>query len=101
MKKTVTRAVKPVKERKLIWVNIGFWTDGIAEKKGDIIPRHAWAGGVIRIPSSPLHGLKHIKGRRNAIFSSLAEIGVKIEDELAAHDVHLRPSKKRKKLYSD
>jgi len=46
---------KDVQERvakhgqRMIEVQIRFWTNDIAESKGQIVPKHAWASGVVKV----------------------------------------------------
>jgi hypothetical protein len=35
------------------------WTDGIAESKGRIQPKHCWDAGVIKIQRNDTHGITH------------------------------------------
>jgi hypothetical protein len=43
---------------KMIEVKLRFWTNDIAEKKGDVIPKHAWSSGVVRVERNDSHGIK-------------------------------------------
>jgi hypothetical protein len=43
--------------KRMIEVRVRFWTDCIAEGKGQIRPRHAWGGGVILIDRNESHGI--------------------------------------------
>lgn len=40
---------------KMIEVKIRFWTDGLASESGKILPKHAWAAGVVRMESNRSH----------------------------------------------
>src|SRR6185436_21013835 len=42
---------------KMIEVRIRFWTDGIAEQKDTIIPKHAWDHGVVVMDINKSHGI--------------------------------------------
>jgi hypothetical protein len=48
--------------RKTFLVEVLFWTNNIAEKEGEVIPRHTWDCGVVKIPveKNPRHGLKNV-----------------------------------------
>jgi len=35
--------------QKMIEVKLRFWTNNLAGKSGQIIPKHAWSSGVVRI----------------------------------------------------
>ena len=56
--------VKEIVEReakhgeKMISLDVRFWTDGIAEKEGMIVPKHAIAAGVVKLNRNDSHGIK-------------------------------------------
>ena len=43
---------------KMISLDVRFWTDGIAETQGRIVPKHAVAAGVIKLNRNDSHGIK-------------------------------------------
>jgi hypothetical protein len=47
---------------KMIWLNVGFWTDGIAPEAGKVIPKRAWGRGWFACKRMSPMGL--IQGRR-------------------------------------
>src|SRR5437868_6626914 len=74
-------------DNKMISVEIKFWTNKIAENKGDIIPRVAREAGVIKVLSNSRHG---IKGNVKPIpFHSLPHLSVKLEDALVENEIEL------------
>ncbi len=83
---------------KMIEVKLRFWTNDIAGKPGNVVPRNAWAAGVVRIEKNASHG---IKPGKPLPFHSLLDIGAVIEQVLIEHDVVLHPSRKMKKYMPD
>ena len=82
---------------KMIEVKIRFWTDEISSEPGKIVPKQAWAGGVVRIAPNKSHGIVP----KNPIpFNSLLDVGAKIEQVLIDHGVVLRRSRRMKKYMS-
>lgn len=79
---------------KMIEVKLRFWTNNIAEKKGQVVPKNAWAAGVVRIERNESHG---IKPGKPLPFHSMLDIGAVIEKVLIEHGVVLHPSRKMKK----
>lgn len=82
---------------KMIEVKVRFWTDKLTDDPEKIIPKHAWASGVVRIKSNKTHG---IKPEFNALFSSLMDIPSAIEKVLTAHNIKLRIGSQMKKYLS-
>jgi len=79
---------------KMIEVKIRFWTNDIAKKTGNIVPKHAWSSGVVRMEGNKSHG---IKPRNPLPFHSLMDIGAVIEKVLINHSIALHPSKRMNK----
>jgi hypothetical protein len=79
---------------KMIEVKIRFWTNDIAESQGEVIPKHAWSSGVVRMERNDSHGLKPGTPR---VFHSLLDVGSVIEKVLIEHGVVLHPSQKMSK----
>jgi hypothetical protein len=56
---------KPKTQRKaqqgerMIEVKIRFWTNDIADGKGNIFPKHAWSSGVVRMEKMSPMKLSH------------------------------------------
>jgi hypothetical protein len=46
-------------ENRMLAVTVRFWTNDIAATKGEIIPKHAWDGGMvsINVGQNSAHGL--------------------------------------------
>jgi hypothetical protein len=80
--------------QKMIEVKIRFWTNGIAEGDGKIIPKHAWSGGVVRMDKNKAHG---VEPGKPIPFHSLLDIGSSIEKVLIANGIILHPSNRMKK----
>ena len=82
---------------KMIEVKIRFWTDGLASEAGKIVPKHAWAAGVVRMDSNRSHG---ISPENPVPFNSLLDVGAKIEQVLLDHGIVLHRSTRMKKYLS-
>lgn len=83
---------------KMIEVKVRFWTNDLAKEEGQIIPKHAWCQGVVRMDNNKSHG---IKAQRPKHFYSLLDIGAVIESVLIEHGVVLHPSRKMKKYIAE
>jgi hypothetical protein len=99
-KKTVRNDYQEMEAReaqhgqRMIEVKIRFWTNDIAEGKGVIRPKHAWARGVVRMERKDTH---NIKPQKALPFNSLMELPGVIEKVLIAHEITLHPSPKMRK----
>lgn len=82
-----TQAVKAKYRERMIEVKVRFWTNEIAGREGYIIPKHAWADGVVRMERNKSHGIVPANPRP---FNSLMEIPLAIEKVLIQHGVTLR-----------
>jgi hypothetical protein len=82
---------------KMIEVKIRFWTDDLASASGKILPKHAWASGVVRMDSNRSHG---ISPKNPVPFNSLLDVGAKIEQVLLDHGIVLHRSTRMKKYIS-
>ena len=78
----------------MVEVRLRFWTNNIAKGKGNIVPRHAWTSGVVRIQANESHG---IVPRNPRPFQSLLDIGAVVEKVLIEHGVVLHQSRQMKK----
>lgn len=86
--------VKAIHGQKMIEVKLRFWTNDIAEGAGNILPKHAWSGGVVRIESKKSHG---IVPKPPIPFHSMLDVGRAIEKCLIDHDIVLHPSNRMQK----
>jgi hypothetical protein len=80
--------------KKMIEVSLRFWTNGIAKSKGEIVPKHAWAAGVVRVQGNESHGI--ISGNPRP-FHSLLDVGAVVETVLLNHNITLHRSRRMKK----
>ncbi len=93
---------KDVQERvakhgqRMIEVQIRFWTNNIAESKGQIVPKHAWASGVVKVESNKSHG---IQAGNPLPFHSLLDVGAVIEKALIQHGITLHPARRMQKYF--
>jgi hypothetical protein len=83
---------------KMIWLKVGFWTDTIAPEPGKVIPRRAWASGVVRMQRNESHG---IDPGDPLPFNSLPELVAAIEDLLIRQGITLHASRKMQKYVKD
>ncbi len=90
--KSVAREAKH--GEKMIEIKVRFWTDGIAESAGSVIPKNAWTSGVVRIESNKTHS---IRPQSPVPFNSLLDVGAAIEQVLVAHGITLHPSRRMRK----
>jgi hypothetical protein len=97
MKKAST-APNPSREagigQRMIEVKLYFWTNKIADRKGQIIPKHAWGSGMVRVQSNKTHG---IRPNRPIPFHSTLELLGAIEKVLIQNGIVLHPTRKMKK----
>lgn len=79
---------------KMIEVKVRFWTNDLAGAAGEIVPKHAWASGVVRMETNASHG---ITPGRPAPFHSLMDLPAVLERVLIAHGVTLHISRRMSK----
>lgn len=84
-------SVRAPQGEKMIEVKVRFWTNGIAGAKGKVLPKHAWAGGVVRMESNSTHGVKPKNPRP---FHTLMDMTAVIERVLIEHGIVLHPGRK-------
>lgn len=82
---------------KMIEVKLRFWTNDIADTKGEVVPKHAWSSGVVRVERNDSHG---IKPGAPLPFHSLLDIGAVVEKVLIEQNIVLHPSRKMKKYFT-
>jgi hypothetical protein len=80
----VVEAVEAKHGERMIEVRVRFWTNDLADRKGKIRPKHAWAGGEVVMKANDAHG---IRPQESAIFNSMAELPAVIEKVLKQHGV--------------
>ena len=96
-KSALISAVADQGER-MIEIKLRFWTNDIAAQKGEIIPKHAWTSGVVRMERNESHGIKPGNPRP---FHTLLDVGSVIEKVLIEHGIVLHPSRKMTKYLAD
>ena len=79
---------------KMIEVKVCFFTDGIAQSAGSVVPKNAWTMGAVRIDANRSHG---ITPQNPVIFNSLLEVVGAIEKVLINHGIKLHASPKTRK----
>lgn len=78
----------------MIEVKLYFWTNKIANRKGQVIPKHAWGSGMVRVESNETHG---IHPRKPIPFHSPLELPAVIEKVLIQNGIVLHPTRRMKK----
>lgn len=81
---------------KMIEIRIRFWTNDIAESPGKILPKHAWASGMVIMDRNKSHG---IIPKDPIPFHTLMDLTSVLEKTLIAHGVILHSSRKMKKYF--
>jgi hypothetical protein len=80
--------------KKMIEIKVRFWTNNISSEPGKVIPKHAWASGVVHIQGNESHGIAPGNPKP---FHSLLDVGAIIEDVLIEHEIVLHPARRMKK----
>jgi hypothetical protein len=70
---------------KMIWLNVGFWTNNLRGESENIFPKHAWSSGYVYLESNKLHGIKPA----SAHFYSPSQWSVAIEKTLIKAGIKL------------
>jgi hypothetical protein len=83
---------------KMIEVKLRFWTNNISSEAGNVLAKHAWSSGVVRMERNASHGISPKAPRP---FHSLLDVGAVIERVLIDHDIALHPSPRLKKYLSE
>jgi hypothetical protein len=83
---------------KMIEIKVRFWTNGIANGDGKVIPKHAWTSGVVRMERNDSHG---IVPQSPTPFHSLMDLNAVMERVLQKHGVVLHPSLRMQKYLSE
>lgn len=81
---------------KMIELRIRFWTDSLADEKGKILPKHAWASGVVGVQANKSHG---ISPQDPVPFNSIMELMSAIEKVILAQGITLHTSRKMRKYF--
>jgi hypothetical protein len=95
MKKEDVAARDAKWSERMIEVKVHFWTDGIADGEGRVLPKNAWTSGVVRIKNNRSH---NITAQESQVpFNSLMEIPSVIEKVLIQNGINLHTSNRMKK----
>jgi len=71
---------------KMIEIRVRFWTDELAEKARQIMPKHAWTSGVVRMARNESHDIRPKNPRP---LNSLMDLPRIIEMVLIEHGIKL------------
>jgi hypothetical protein len=93
MTKTPPTIITAPKGDKTIRMEVVFWTNNLADSKGEQIAKHAWAQGKVFMSTNDAHGIKRGRGTD---FYDMLDLPVAIKAELVKAGVKLRsgPSSK-------
>jgi hypothetical protein len=80
--------------KRIIEVKLRFWTNDISPKSGEVMAKHAWTGGVVRMERNKSHG---IDPGNPQVFHSLLDVAAVIEKVLIDHGLVLHASRRMKK----
>ena len=83
---------------KMVEVKLRFWTNKLADAPGHVIPKHAWAAGVVRMERNASHG---IEPGKPVPFHTLLDLGTAIEECLVDHGVVLHTPDRMRRYWSD
>lgn len=83
------KSIKAQHGDKMIKLQIDLWTNDLAEK-GNIVPKHAWDSGVVKMRTNPSHG---IVPNSPTPFHSIAQLSGAIEQLLIDHGIILHSSR--------
>lgn len=83
---------------KMIEVKLRFWTNDIAAEQGNVVPKHAWTSGVVRMERNRSHGIEPGNPKP---FHSLLDVAAVIEKVFIDHGVVLHASRRMKKYLAD
>jgi len=86
--------VEPGQGEHMITFSVRFFTNGLAGKKGEVLPKNAWTSGNIQIDTNSAHG---IKAGDPTMFHSLMEIPSVIEQIIIEKGVVLHLDRSMKK----
>ncbi len=78
----------------MIEVRVRFWTNDLAENRGQIRPRHAWEAGMVRMERNEAHG---IPGGDPLPFQSLMDLPAVVEKLLMRDKIKLHASTRSRK----
>jgi hypothetical protein len=85
--KATSKAAK--QGQRMLEVKVRFWTNDLADGKGNVWPKHGWSSGVVSMERNETHGI----GSADPIpFHSLLDLTHVIERVLMANEVVLHTS---------
>ena len=87
-------AVKALPGERTIRLTLHFWTNGIAEEEGFIVPKQGWSFGTVGLRPNQSHG---IEPSEPIPFNSLMELPAKIEELLIREGISLHTARKMAK----
>jgi len=88
------KEVKAPHGERMIEIQVRFFTDKIAESKDNVVPKHCWTTGMVKIQTNKSHGIKQI----NPVpFNSLLDLTAIIEKVLIQSGIVMHKSNRMQK----
>src|SRR4051812_47412910 len=97
-KKEDVASLEAKQGQKMIEVKLRFWTNDISDEAKKILPKHAWASGVVRVERNESHGI--VPGSP-APFHSLLDVGSVIEKVLIEQGIVLHLGRRMSRYMSE
>ena len=97
MPNKTTHSKKANTGEKLIHIRISFWTNNIAAKDNEIVPKHCFDAGLVNFERNDSHGITPSK--KGKTFNSLLELPAVIEKVLIDHRIRVHLHRKSLKYY--
>ena len=79
---------KALRGERTLEIRVRLWTDGIADGKGLIRPKHAWSAGFVRVKPNKSHGVTTCPDLK---FNSLMELPAVLEKIFIKHGITIHP----------
>ena len=95
--KSSTKSKHAEHGEKMIEIQLRFFTDQIAKGKSNILPKHCWSMGVVKIQANGAHGIKAMKNPK--VFNSLLDLSAIIEKVLLENGITMHMSSRMRKYF--
>ena len=87
--------IRAPRGEKTIELRVRFFTNDIANRQGNILPKHAWDSGSVYTVVNESHGI----ATQGATFNSLPQVITAIEKVLMREGIQIHPSHGARSLY--
>jgi hypothetical protein len=82
---------------KMLEIRIKFWTDQIAETRGEIVPKHALDAGIVYMPRNKSHDIHSTESEK---FHTLLELPAAIQRLLIKQSIKLHQGRVTRKYFA-